>query len=711
MKSLALASSGHWFGISPIARCILAMAPASLRVMGLFSACTALVGLHTGIAHGQPVFPRLYESLEAKVAGAEVVFRGSITNLVRTALPPHGRYDPNVWLRYTMEVRVDEVLKGALPKRVEFTEDTLDSDKRFEQWRDEHTSFLWFVGGTVTSWAPSSSGQYTNVPAARWCNIRLGKSVPDERIHTGPEPTISMDFAQLTEADEILRRARQFTKEQSGPLRIHVFDNTPGMFLVRLAVPIVPSLETTARRLILSPADFLPGAPGGTITNAAARAAWLESAQNGLQLEGLGALRYFQSAENIALVKPFLNHPMAVDMEISSGERIGSLVRKYPLRAAAYEVLQGWGVAVSQPVLEEPLPEVKVKPALDIWTDDNAPASIALDRHDNIYVSNAGNNLVRKLTLAGTNWVVSAIGGTDRGEPTRRTEGRSCGIAVDAVGNVYLVDSFRSILQRFTPLGTNWVVTTLAGRAGFRSSEDGTNSAARFNEPSAIAVDGSGNVFVADSRDATIRKVSPMGTNWVVTTIVGDPSKNASAKIAERVWNPQGLAVDSGGNLFVANEGCNNILKLAPARSEWAMSRIVRGGWGEKYADGMNDAARFQGLDAVALDHAGTLYVADMNFGSSTIRRVAAEGTNWVVTTIAGVARLEQEETKITWSDGLGDAARFYHPRGAAVDSADSIYVADTWNGAVRKLMPEGAAWRVTTIAGHGAPVRESLTR
>jgi DNA-binding beta-propeller fold protein YncE len=224
-------------------------------------------------------------------------------------------------------------------------------------------------------------------------------------------------------------------------------------------------------------------------------------------------------------------------------------------------------------------------------------------------------------------------------------------------------------------------------------------------------VDGSGNVFVADSRDATIRKVSPMGTNWVVTTIVGDPSKNASAKIAERVWNPQGLAVDSGGNLFVANEGCNNILKLAPARSEWAMSRIVGGGWGEKYADGMNDAARFQGLDAVALDHVGNLYVADMNFGSSTIRRVAAEGTNWVVTTIAGVARLEQEETKITWSDGLGDAARFYHPRGAAVDSADSIYVADTWNGAVRKLTPEGAAWRVTTIAGHGAPVRESLTR
>ena len=202
-----------------------------------------------------------------------------------------------------------------------------------------------------------------------------------------------------------------------------------------------------------------------------------------------------------------------------------------------------------------------------------------------------------------------------------------------------------------------------------------------------------------------------MGTNWVATTIVGDPSKNASAKIAERVWNPRGLALDSGGNLFLANEGCNSLLKLTPAGSGWAISRIVGGGWGGKYADGTNDAARFQDLDAVAVDHAGTLFVADMNYGSSTIRRVAAEGTNWVVTTIAGVARLEEKETKITWADGLGDAARFYGPSSLAVDSAGNIYVADTWNGAVRKLTPEGAAWRVTTIAGHGAPVREALTR
>ena len=122
------------------------------------------------------------------------------------------------------------------------------------------------------------------------------------------------------------------------------------------------------------------------------------------------------------------------------------------------------------------------------------------------------------------------------------------GVAVDSAGNLYVADDYNYTIREVTPVGTNWVVTTLAGLAGNAGSADGTNSAARFNYPAGVAVDSAGNVYVADFYNHTIRKVTPVGTNWVVTTLAGLAGNHGSAdgtNSAARFYYPDGVAVDS----------------------------------------------------------------------------------------------------------------------------------------------------------------------
>ncbi len=130
------------------------------------------------------------------------------------------------------------------------------------------------------------------------------------------------------------------------------------------------------------------------------------------------------------------------------------------------------------------------------------------------------------------------------------------GVAVDSAGNLYVADCNNCTIRKVTPVGTNWVVTTLAGRAGKSGSADGTNSAARFYSPTGVAVDSAGNVYVADFYNNTIRKVTPVGTNWVVTTLAGQAGASGSADgtgSAARFYHPFGVAVDSAGNVYVAD--------------------------------------------------------------------------------------------------------------------------------------------------------------
>ena len=178
-------------------------------------------------------------------------------------------------------------------------------------------------------------------------------------------------------------------------------------------------------------------------------------------------------------------------------------------------------------------------------------------------------------------------------------------MAVDGSGNVYVADSGNYTIRKITPAG---VVSTLAGLAGSSGSADGTGSAARFYYPTGVAVDGSGNVYVADTGNYTIRKITPAG---VVSTLAGLAGSTGSADgtgSAARFYYPYGVAVDGSGNVYVADTGNYTIRKITPAG---VVSTLAGTAGSSGSADGTGSAARFNYPTGVAVDGSGNVYVAD----------------------------------------------------------------------------------------------------
>lgn len=253
------------------------------------------------------------------------------------------------------------------------------------------------------------------------------------------------------------------------------------------------------------------------------------------------------------------------------------------------------------------------------------------------------------------------------------------GLALDAGGNIYVANTNDHTILKIT----SGVATVLAGQSGAHGFTDGTGGAARFFSPSGIAVDSADNLFVADTDNNTIRKISSAG---VVTTFAGSPGPPDSADgtgIAARFSGPRGIALDTAGNIYVADTNNETIRKITPGGvvSTLAGAAGVRGSF-----DGMGNTARFRSPTGLAVDGAGEIYVADSE--NNTIRKITATGA---VSTVAGLP------LEVGSDDATGCAARFSNPRGVAVDSNGAVYVTDTGNVIIRKITPAGV---VTTIAG-----------
>ena len=322
----------------------------------------------------------------------------------------------------------------------------------------------------------------------------------------------------------------------------------------------------------------------------------------------------------------------------------------------------------------------------------NSPSGIAVDAAGNLYVVDPGNQNIRKITPAG---VVTTLAGTTGVAFTGRTDGSGASrfgyphyIAVDAAGNVYVTDTVGQIVRKITPTG---VVTTLAGTRGVNGSADGSGAAARFNYPQGIALDMAGNLVVADTRNQIIRKITLAGE---VTTLAGTAFATGSANgggAAAQFNGPRGITADSAGNLYVADRGNGTIRKITPAGVVTTLAGTP-GVFGS--ADGSGAAAQFFGMDGIAADTAGNLYVADSGVSNftggigGTIRKISPSG---VVTTLAGTPGVFGS------ADGSGAAAQFGRPSGIAVDTAGSLYVTDTNNDTIRKITAAGV---VTTLAG-----------
>ena len=295
------------------------------------------------------------------------------------------------------------------------------------------------------------------------------------------------------------------------------------------------------------------------------------------------------------------------------------------------------------------------------------PLGVALDGAGNLYVADSNNKAIRKVTPGG---VVStlAVSATLLNFPE--------GVAVDATGNVYVADSLANAIRKITPDGA---ITTLAGTSGAKGSADGTGNAARFYDPAGLAVDGSGNVYVADSGNNTVRRITPAGA---VTTLAGTAGVIGGADgtgSAAQFNLPRGVAVDRAGNVYVADQNNRAIRKISGggvvttlAGSPWnGISPSQAGTWGS--TDGPGSVALFGNPGGVAVDASGSLFVADT--GNNTIRRISPGG---VVTTVAGIPGLEGS------ADGTGPGAQFTSPFGIAVDANGTLYVSDTTNETIR---------------------------
>jgi sugar lactone lactonase YvrE len=260
------------------------------------------------------------------------------------------------------------------------------------------------------------------------------------------------------------------------------------------------------------------------------------------------------------------------------------------------------------------------------------------------------------------------------------------GVAVDKSGNLYIADTYNQVIRKVTPAG---VITTIAGNGTAAYGGDGgPATSASLCYPQGVAVDATGNVYIADYCNAAIRKVTPAGT---ISTVAGTGfsgySGDGGTATAAKLNAPADVRLDSAGNLYIADYGNSVVRKVTPAGT---ISTVAGNGTAGYSGDGGSaTAAELNGPIAVALDASGNLYIAD--YGNVTVRKVTSAGT---ISTYAGNGSFGY-----SGDGGQATNAELTYPHGLAVDGSGNVFISDYYNQRVREVTPAGI---ISTAVGNG---------
>ncbi len=320
------------------------------------------------------------------------------------------------------------------------------------------------------------------------------------------------------------------------------------------------------------------------------------------------------------------------------------------------------------------------------------PSCAALDSAANLYIGDLPNNDVREVAAA--TGIITTYAGIhvagysgDKGPASAARMYGPTACATDSSGNLYLADVANNVIRK---VSTNTgIITTVAGNGldagtpmGTFSGDGGSALLAGINHPYGIAVDGAGNLYVADTSNQRIRMVS--AATGIITTIAGTGtvgySGDGGLATSAQLYNPEGLAVDSSGNVYFAEEANNVIRKVTAATGIISTIAGIAGADGAFFGDGsLATIAKFNGPTDVALDSEGNVYVAD--WGNERVRKITVSTS--IIQTVVGSGT-----QGYAGDGGTATQAKLSSPHGITFDSKGVMYIADYGNGAVRKITP-----------------------
>jgi uncharacterized protein (TIGR03437 family) len=306
----------------------------------------------------------------------------------------------------------------------------------------------------------------------------------------------------------------------------------------------------------------------------------------------------------------------------------------------------------------------------------NQPYGMAPDAAGNLYIADDFNNRIRKVAVNGTITTLAGTGaagfGGDGGPATRALLFNPIRVSFDAAGNLYIADSGNNRVRKVTPSGT---ISTVAGSSQGYSGDGGPATSALLYGPVDAVPDVAGNLFIVDQGNNVVRKID---TSGIITTVAGNGTPGYSgdghAATAASLNGPTGVAVDASGDLFISDRGNNRIRKVSNGIITTVAGNGIAGYTGDS---GISTSAELNAPVGISLDAAGNLYIAEVL--NNRIRVLLTNGTIW---TVAG-----NGSAGYSGDGGTATSAALNNPRSVST-FAGLVYIADTLNSTIRLLTP-----------------------